>query len=707
LPVDASLIDNRKMREVLRETTKVAHALLPLEVDIVFFLQNGWLVPVASDGLGATGPLVRIRRSSVEALERAAGLILPIQRAVPALPELVAVLDGTGVGDGFVAPLLADDKLAGVWVLAAESGRTIDDKERLVCRALAGRMSLAIEKELCSAEVVRHASEAAAINEISMEMTQWLDLDRVLSVIIEKTQSLVGADVTGIALADEDARVIRMMPSRGRVEWDHRRLVHPYGYGVGGWVAANRVPLLVNNIYKEVEHFSPLLLEVLASEGLVSAICVPMFTRRGLVGVLSASSRREAAFSPSQLTLLQTLGNHAAIAIENARLYAELKASSEKLRNSISVHERLLSLVLENQGIQVIADTLSELVQCPIVVKDDHFQVLCWSCKGCASDRGPVQSPECAAEERQQVVESTEWLGTLCETKHSMRVSPPPGATDRTSRVITRIVRGSTLLGYISALEVEQPLNEQQQASVEEASIIFALEFLKQDIARASMLEHVIAAQEDERQRIARELHDETSQAITALMVGLDTTSLDITSNPAKAAERLSATKAIADGMLENVHRLISDLRPSLLDDLGLLSAIAWYGEQRLKPCGIAFDVQSVGLEKRLPPSIDTQLYRIVQEAITNIIRHAQASAVTVRLALRDGWLTLEIQDDGQGFDSQILQSTEVPLRNVGLWGMRERVGILKGEFRVQAAPGTGTTLTIQVPVSEAETAHG
>lgn len=707
MTIDVSLTDNEQVLGSLREAARAAHALLPLKAEIALFVQNGWLVPAAWDGTGATGQAIRIRAQSLETLEHAAGSVLSVRRAEPALSELIASLDGMGMGEGFVAPLLANGKLAGIWVLALEPQRAINDKERLVFVALADRISLTIEKELLSSERARLASEAAAINKISMEMTRLLDLDHLLSVIIDETQSLLGADVTGIALADEDARVIRMMPSRARHEWDHRRLVHPYGYGVGGWVAANRVPLLVNNIYKEVKHLSPLLLEVLSSEGLVSSICVPLFTQTGLVGVLSASSRRECAFDQSQLALLQTIGNSAAIAIENARLYTELKASSEKLRNSIFVHERLLSLVLENQGIQVIADTLSELVQRPIAVQDKNFKTLCWSSKGFINAGGRIRGPEGVAEEYHERIASREWLGQWRDEKYSIRVSPPSGAMDRTSQVITRIVRGSTLLGYLTAFEVDQPLSEQQQAAVEEASIIFALEFLKQEIARASMLESVIAAQEDERQRIARELHDETSQALTALMVGLDTTSLDITSDPKKAVERLSATKAIADGMLENVHRLISDLRPSLLDDLGLLSAIAWYGEQRLKPCGIAFDVQSVGLEKRLPPSIDTQLYRIVQEAITNIIRHAQASAVTVRLALRDGWLTLEIQDDGQGFDSQILQSTEVPLRNVGLWGMRERVGILKGEFRVQAAPGTGTTLTIQVPVSEAETAHG
>jgi signal transduction histidine kinase len=706
MPKESLYLIDRPLRDVFDEATQAAYLRLHAEASIIFLIKNGKLTVVAWNGCDP-GDLQISTNSILEAFEARQHSLLRIHRGSGVHHEFVHVLERLRGSYGLVFPLCADDKIIGIWLISSNADLTFPDDE-LFYNTLAKNISLTIMNESLSAENLRYVREATALNEISMEILQLLDLDRVLEVIVEKTCSLLNAEISYIALADEEEKVIRVRVTHGARGEELHKVIHKYGDGVGGWVAANRTPLLVDNYYKEVEPQSPLIPEILATEGIISAICVPMSTHRGLVGVLYATSRQEAAFNHSQLELLQALGNQAAIAIENARLYVEQKLSAEKLQNSIATHERLLSLVLGNQGIQVITDTLSELVQCPVMVENNQFQILCWSSKGYrGGDQTQLLNHRKSSKELWQDIESTNWLNTLRDTKLSIRVPPPPDRQDSFSRVITPIVRGRILLGYISAIEVEQPLNDQQRSAVEEASIIFALEFLKQETARASMLQHLIAAQEDERKRIARELHDETSQALTALMVGLDTVSMDIVVDPEKANQRLAATKSIADGMLENIHRLISDLRPSLLDDLGLMPAIAWYSEQRLKPFGITFYLESEGLEQRLSSTMEIALYRIVQEAITNTIRHAQASTVTVRVILQGDHLTLKVEDDGQGFDPQILQSTDMPVKSIGLWGIQERVSILKGDFHVQTAPGEGTTLEIRVPVNQVEMVNG
>jgi signal transduction histidine kinase len=221
----------------------------------------------------------------------------------------------------------------------------------------------------------------------------------------------------------------------------------------------------------------------------------------------------------------------------------------------------------------------------------------------------------------------------------------------------------------------------------------------REERARAGLLHRVIAAQEDERKRIARELHDETSQALTALMIGLDSASADLTAHPREAAARLSADKAIARQMLVNMQRLIGDLRPSLLDDLGLVPAIIWYGEQRFKQLGVDFRLETHGLERRLPPDVETALFRIVQEAMNNIARHAEASAVAVSVEFRRNCVSLLVADDGQGFDPNTLRSPGAPGRGHGLLGIQERVSILEGEFRVDTGAGQGTIITVRVPM--------
>lgn len=225
-------------------------------------------------------------------------------------------------------------------------------------------------------------------------------------------------------------------------------------------------------------------------------------------------------------------------------------------------------------------------------------------------------------------------------------------------------------------------------------------ELQRKEQARGELLHRVISAQEDERKRIARELHDETSQSLTALMVGLDTVRMASVQDVQKANNRLEASKAIAETLLRNIHRLVADLRPSLLDDLGLVPAIAWYGEQRLKPLGIEFHLDEKGLKDRLHPTVETALFRIVQEAMTNIVRHAQATTVQVRLVREGGIVALQVSDNGRGFDPQALQPSDLHGQGLGLRGMQERASILGGEFQMQTAIGKGTVITIRVPVS-------
>lgn len=214
--------------------------------------------------------------------------------------------------------------------------------------------------------------------------------------------------------------------------------------------------------------------------------------------------------------------------------------------------------------------------------------------------------------------------------------------------------------------------------------------------ARATLLHQVIGAQEEERRRIARELHDETSQSLTALLVGLDTIRIASQSDASRIDDHITNLKSITEDMLANIHRLIADLRPSLLDDLGLVAAIEWYGEQRLKPYGVSFRLEDEIGDLRLPHPVETTLFRIVQEGLTNILRHARASAVTVRLAQADDLILLEICDDGVGFDLQQLESPDPGGRGFGLRGMRERAAILGGVLELESSPGAGTTVRIR-----------
>ncbi len=223
--------------------------------------------------------------------------------------------------------------------------------------------------------------------------------------------------------------------------------------------------------------------------------------------------------------------------------------------------------------------------------------------------------------------------------------------------------------------------------------------------ARETLLRRLMSAQEEERRRIARELHDETSQNIALLAMNLD-----VSMDPAKldhksVTEHISQAKGLALKTLEEVHRIIIDLRPSILDDLGLLAALHWYAEARLGSQGVRVHWELPEVEKRLPAHIETALFRIVQEAITNIAKHAEAQNVIISLAYEDDSVAIEIEDDGKGFDPKEAMPTAASARGLGVLGMKERVSLLNGVFKIDSQPGEGTYISIKVPLSTKEAA--
>ncbi len=216
--------------------------------------------------------------------------------------------------------------------------------------------------------------------------------------------------------------------------------------------------------------------------------------------------------------------------------------------------------------------------------------------------------------------------------------------------------------------------------------------------ARCELLHKLVVAQEDERKRLARELHDETSQGLTALAVALETTIRAPAEGADEVKARLSATKPMVKALSEDIHRIILDLRPAILDDLGLVQAIDWYAETRLKPQGIEVTMWTVGFEKRFPSEVETMVFRIAQEAITNIVRHAEPRHVNIGLSFRDTHTMLYIEDDGKGFKADANTNAENSAFSFGLMGMRERAALFDGTVQVHSRPSQGTRIVLEIP---------
>jgi signal transduction histidine kinase len=217
------------------------------------------------------------------------------------------------------------------------------------------------------------------------------------------------------------------------------------------------------------------------------------------------------------------------------------------------------------------------------------------------------------------------------------------------------------------------------------------------EAARGDLLSKLITAQEDERRRIARELHDEVSQSLTSLMMNL--TAVEAVRGSAALRERLHRIYASAEATLNEVGKIIHDLRPTTLDDLGLVSAVRVHARNLLGTAGVKLTFETSGFgHRRLPPAVEATAFRVAQEAITNVARHARASAAAVSLRLQDGTLTLLVEDNGTGFDpDQTLARRDG--RGAGLLGMQERAALIGGALEVESRPGRGTRVRLNVPV--------
>ena len=227
-------------------------------------------------------------------------------------------------------------------------------------------------------------------------------------------------------------------------------------------------------------------------------------------------------------------------------------------------------------------------------------------------------------------------------------------------------------------------------------------ERVRSEQAREQLLQQLVTAQEEERRHIARELHDQMGQNLTALILGIKALQ-DNGSDSDGAAERIRQLQALAVQIGQEVRSLAVQLRPSVLDDLGLLLALSNYVEQWSARAYIAVDLHSDGLDVgRLSLAVETTLYRLVQEALTNVLKHAEASQVSVIIERRADEVRLIVEDDGVGFSVPPAPSEPGNAPQLGLIGMRERVVLLGGSLTIESAPGSGTTIFARIPLPAA-----
>src|SRR5262245_19134287 len=262
------------------------------------------------------------------------------------------------------------------------------------------------------------------------------------------------------------------------------------------------------------------------------------------------------------------------------------------------------------------------------------------------------------------------------------------------SAIYVPLIAGDRAIGVIFAGDKESRTGRFTDDDLRVAEILATRTALAVDLSERvsrDALRRIVQAQELERRRLARELHDETGQALTSILLGLKPIEEAESGEAVRGATQELRDRVVAT--LQDVRRLAVELRPKVLDDFGLLSALERLAETFQETTGIRVELEAATKGDRFPGDVETALFRIVQEALTNVVKHAQATHVSVLLTRRPGAVAAVVEDDGRGYDP------ERPSEGIGLIGMRERVELIGGRLSIESSPGSGTTVVAEVPL--------
>jgi signal transduction histidine kinase len=527
-----------------------------------------------------------------------------------------------------------------------------------------------------------------------LAVTSELSLDTLLQRLVEAAAELTGARYAALGVIGAGGFELERFVTHGIDAETHQAIGPlPRGRGILGVLIREAKPLRLHDLAEDPRSvgFPP------AHPPMRSFLGVPILLRGVAYGNLYLTEKEGGEdFTEEDEELVTLLAGQAAVAIENARLYEASTRWSRQLQylneigNALATEtdlERLLDLVVrhlrELVGARVVALTLpsgSDELRFAAVAGADNLL-------GTTLSRSGSKSGAVLERRRSERIDSV-----IDDPEVQQEVTRRLGA--RTGMWVPLVARDD-VIGVLEIHDKEGPDarfsdDDLRLAETFAARAAVAVE-LSQRVARDAV-RRVVQAQELERRRLARELHDETGQALTSILLGLKPLEEALAHHPARAA--LTELREQVVTALQDVRRLAVELRPAVLDDFGLVPALERLTDGFAEQSDVRVDFHSALGETRLPNEVETALYRVVQESLTNIVKHADARNISVSLARRESGVAAVIEDDGSGFDPRAARTD-----GVGLLGMRERLALIDGRLEIESRPGAGTTVVALVPL--------
>jgi signal transduction histidine kinase len=532
-----------------------------------------------------------------------------------------------------------------------------------------------------------------ALVEAGIALASELSLESLLQRLTGLSAELTGARYAALGVLDPTGSHLERFITHG-IDDETRAAIGdpPHGRGILGALITDARPLRLHEIGDDGRSvgFPP------NHPPMSTFLGMPVLLRGTAYGNLYLTEKAEGGdFTEADQDLVELLASQAAVAIENARLYESATRWSRQLESLMEVSSAMAQETALDHLLELIAERLHDLLEARLVTV--------------ALPSGPehVRIVAAAGEQDDQVTGELLPLhesktGLVLERRRSERVDSVLDDPE-VDRVFTRRIDARTGLwvpllvqdrpiGVISAYDklgaADGRFTDDDVRLAETFATRAAVAVELSARVERDTLRRIVAAQELERQRLARELHDETGQALTSILLGLR--QLDGAGSP----EAVAALRELVVATLRDVRRLAVELRPKVLDDFGLVPALERLTHGFAEQTGIAVDLEAGGITERLPVEVETAIYRIVQEALTNVVKHAQASSISVVLTRSDGRIKAVIEDDGTGFEPEARSGD-----GVGLVGMRERIELLDGSLAVESSPRSGTTVAVEVPV--------
>jgi signal transduction histidine kinase len=534
-----------------------------------------------------------------------------------------------------------------------------------------------------------------AVLDAAISVTSELSLEVVLQRIAEAAAELTGARYAALGVIDRSGTGLANFITTGL---DDEAIAEigdpPRGRGILGVLIREAEPLRLKDLSVDPRSsgFPP------NHPPMSTFLGVPILLRGVAYGNLYLTEKSDGEeFTPEDEELVQLLAAQAAVAVENARLYESATRWLDQLQSLTDVGNALATEIELPKLLQLITDRLRELLNARIVYiampsGDGQSSIATVSGEnaehyvGIALESGKSKTARVLERRRSERVDSL-----LDDPEVDQAVARRMGA--RTGMWVPLVVR-ERAIGVLVAQdkqEADARFTDEDlrlaEAFAERAALAIDL---SERVARDA-LRRVVAGQELERRRLARELHDETGQALASILLGLKGIE-EAADDPEQRKSVLELRELVVQTLLD-VRRLAVELRPSALDDFGLVPALEQLSEHFREQTGINVHIETAVGETRLSGEAETAIYRIVQEALTNVIKHAQAETVSVVVTRQGDRVVALIEDDGKGFDPGSTSH-----ERLGLLGMRERIALVDGRISVESRPGEGTTIVVEVP---------